>query len=207
MLIPRARARSSSRSGVPGVSSPMMIASRRRSSAASAIVRWRTAVPPVTGSGVSTEGERDRHSIRCQTRDTIPFRRVERPHSSPTVLHLAGEHARLELRRRRARLRAGSVRRRARRRLARADAGLGRPGAAGDGIADLPAVLGALERAGRDGFYDLEIFSDNGTFGTAYPDSLWDVQPEELSRRSRESFRGCWEELRVAAEAAAGEEK
>ena len=77
----------------------------------------------------------------------------------------------------------------------------------GDGIADLPAVLGALERAGWDGFYDLEIFSDNGTFGTAYPDSLWDVQPEELSRRSRESFRGCWEELRVAAEAAAGEEK
>ena len=70
-----------------------------------------------------------------------------------------------------------------------------------------PAVRGALERAGWDGFYDLEIFSDNGTFGTAYPDSLWDVQPEELSRRSRESFRGCWEELRVAAGAAAGEEK
>src|SRR5205823_1391927 len=45
------------------------------------------------------------------------------------------------------------------------------------------------------------------TFATAYPDSLWNVQPEELSRRSRESFRRCWEELRVAAGAAAGEEK
>jgi len=77
----------------------------------------------------------------------------------------------------------------------------------GDGVADLPGILGALERAGWAGFYDLEIFSDNGTFGTAYPDSLWNVQPEELSRRSRESFRRCWEELRVAAGAAAGEEK
>ena len=38
----------------------------------------------------------------------------------------------------------------------------------GDGIADLAAMLGALDAAGWDGLYDLEIFSDNGTFGTAY---------------------------------------
>src|SRR5258708_6303939 len=76
MLIPSERARSSRRSGVPGVSSPMMIASRRRSSAASAIVRWRTAAPPDTGSGVSTEAEREAHLIRCQTHDTIPSRQL-----------------------------------------------------------------------------------------------------------------------------------
>jgi sugar phosphate isomerase/epimerase len=69
----------------------------------------------------------------------------------------------------------------------------------GEGAADLPAILAALERAGWDGYYDLEIFSDNGAFGTAYPDSLWDVEPAELVRRSRESFTQCWEERRVAA--------
>jgi len=69
----------------------------------------------------------------------------------------------------------------------------------GDGTADVPAILAALERAGWDGYYDLEVFSDNGAFGTAYSDSLWDVEPAELVRRSRESFTQCWEERRVAA--------
>jgi sugar phosphate isomerase/epimerase len=69
----------------------------------------------------------------------------------------------------------------------------------GDGAADVPALLAALERGGWDGYYDLEIFSDNGTFGSSYPDSLWDVEPVELVRRGRESFNRCWEERRVAA--------
>ena len=69
----------------------------------------------------------------------------------------------------------------------------------GDGAADLPTILGALDAAGWDGYYDLEIFSDNGSFGTAYADSLWDVEPSELVRRSRESFEHCWNERRVAA--------
>jgi sugar phosphate isomerase/epimerase len=69
----------------------------------------------------------------------------------------------------------------------------------GDGIAGVPAILGALERAGWDGCYDLEIFSDNGAFGTAYPDSLWDVDVAELVRRASKSFTRCWQERRVAA--------
>lgn len=64
----------------------------------------------------------------------------------------------------------------------------------GEGRADVPAILGALERAGWRGPYDLEIFSDNGTFGEAYPDSLWDVEPSDLVRRSREAFAQCWKE-------------
>ena len=76
----------------------------------------------------------------------------------------------------------------------------------GDGVAGVPAILGALDRAGWAGFYDLEIFSDNGMFGSAYPDSLWDVEPLELARRSRESFTRCWDERRVAAGAVPGEE-
>jgi sugar phosphate isomerase/epimerase len=63
----------------------------------------------------------------------------------------------------------------------------------GQGVADLPRILGALDRAGWDGFYDLEIFSDNGTFGNAWPDSLWDVPCADLARRGREAFERVWE--------------
>ena len=69
----------------------------------------------------------------------------------------------------------------------------------GDGVAPLPEILGALETAGWAGYYDLEIFSDNGAFGSAYPDSLWDVEPVELVSRARRGFVRCWQERRVAA--------
>lgn len=64
----------------------------------------------------------------------------------------------------------------------------------GDGVAGVPRILGMLEHAGWDGFYDLEIFSDNGVFGHAFPDSLWGLPPRELARRGREAFLACWEE-------------
>jgi sugar phosphate isomerase/epimerase len=63
----------------------------------------------------------------------------------------------------------------------------------GEGVADLLAILGALEQAGWDGHYDLEIFSDNGTFGNAWYDSLWDVPAAEMARRGREAFERAWE--------------
>ena len=72
----------------------------------------------------------------------------------------------------------------------------------GDGAADLPAILGVLEDVGWNGFYDLEIFSDNGAFGNAYPDSLWDLDAAEFARLGRESFNHCWSKRRVPAEAA-----
>jgi sugar phosphate isomerase/epimerase len=71
----------------------------------------------------------------------------------------------------------------------------------GEGVADLPAILGVLEEVGWDGFYDLEIFSDNGTFGNAYPDSLWDLDAAEVARRGREAFFNCWSKRRVPATA------
>jgi sugar phosphate isomerase/epimerase len=71
----------------------------------------------------------------------------------------------------------------------------------GDGAADLPAILAVLEDVGWEGFYDLEIFSDNGAFGNAYPDSLWDLDAAELARRGRESFAQCWLNRRVTATA------
>jgi sugar phosphate isomerase/epimerase len=63
----------------------------------------------------------------------------------------------------------------------------------GHGAADLPALLGAVAAAGWDGFYDVEIFSDNGAFGDAWPDSLWDVPADELARQAKESFERAWE--------------
>jgi sugar phosphate isomerase/epimerase len=62
----------------------------------------------------------------------------------------------------------------------------------GDGVADLPVILGALDRAGWDGYYDLEIFSDNGVFGNAWPDSLWDVPAEELAHAGKDAFARAW---------------
>jgi sugar phosphate isomerase/epimerase len=69
----------------------------------------------------------------------------------------------------------------------------------GDGVANVPSILGALERAGWDGYYDIEIFSDNGTFGAAYPDSLWDVEGVEVARLGRQKLIECWQDRRVAA--------
>jgi sugar phosphate isomerase/epimerase len=68
----------------------------------------------------------------------------------------------------------------------------------GDGIADVPRILAALDRAGWDGFYELEIFSDNGAFGNAFPDSLWEVPAAELARRGHDAFRSCWKQAESA---------
>jgi sugar phosphate isomerase/epimerase len=67
----------------------------------------------------------------------------------------------------------------------------------GDGVADLPALLGALHEAGWRGAYELETFSDDGTFGVAYPDSLWEEDAEELARRGHDAFRQLWERAAV----------
>jgi sugar phosphate isomerase/epimerase len=62
----------------------------------------------------------------------------------------------------------------------------------GDGLADVPAILRALHEAGWDGLYDIEIFSDDGTFGAAYPDSFWAAPAMETLARARAAFEQCW---------------
>ena len=62
----------------------------------------------------------------------------------------------------------------------------------GDGIADLPRIIHALDEAGWDGLYDIEIFSDDGTFGAEYPDSIWAAPPTETLARARAAFARCW---------------
>lgn len=58
----------------------------------------------------------------------------------------------------------------------------------GDGEIDLVSVLDAVERTGWAGCYDLELFSDDGTFGSDFEDSLWRLPAGELARRGRQSF-------------------
>ncbi len=68
----------------------------------------------------------------------------------------------------------------------------------GDGIAPVPRILAALEDAGWDGYYDLEIFSDNGAFGADYPDSLWNVSVHELAQRGRDALEDAWNRRRAS---------
>jgi len=68
----------------------------------------------------------------------------------------------------------------------------------GDGVADVGRILALLAAAGWEGLYDIEIFSDNGAFGAAYPDSLWDVPPDVFLPRARAAFDRVWETERVA---------
>jgi sugar phosphate isomerase/epimerase len=62
----------------------------------------------------------------------------------------------------------------------------------GEGAANVPDILRALDAAGWDGLYDIEIFSDDGTFGNAYPDSFWAAPPEETLARARAAFERAW---------------
>jgi sugar phosphate isomerase/epimerase len=62
----------------------------------------------------------------------------------------------------------------------------------GHGVADVPRILRALDDAGWDGLYDIEIFSDDGTFGADYPDSFWAAPAAETLARAQTAFEQCW---------------
>jgi sugar phosphate isomerase/epimerase len=59
----------------------------------------------------------------------------------------------------------------------------------GDGTIDFPCFFGALERAGFQGPYSLEIFSED-----SLPDSLWRQPVAELLARAGEALSRLWEE-------------
>jgi len=69
------------------------------------------------------------------------------------------------------------LRRRPRRRLARPNAQLVRSRTAGRRDRDVTGILGALDEGGYDGWYELEVFSDDGRFGSEWEDSLWKLDP------------------------------
>jgi sugar phosphate isomerase/epimerase len=73
----------------------------------------------------------------------------------------------------------------------------------GDGVADVRGILGVLDDAGYRGWYELEIFSDDGKFGNDFEDSLWKLDPVELLREGRRRFDEVWQSRRGDATAPA----
>jgi sugar phosphate isomerase/epimerase len=60
---------------------------------------------------------------------------------------------------------------------------------------DLPgegsrAAVRSLVAAGYDGWFDVEVMSDDGTFGEEFPDSLWALPAEEIARRAVQAVNG-----------------
>jgi sugar phosphate isomerase/epimerase len=66
----------------------------------------------------------------------------------------------------------------------------------GDGRIDFPVIYAALEAGRYNGWYDVEVFSDNGLFGNDYPDSLWNMTPDKLAQDAVRSFRATWDSRR-----------
>jgi len=57
----------------------------------------------------------------------------------------------------------------------------------GEGVANIPALLAALEEGGYRGWYDLEVISEE----------LWDLPPDEFARRSVEGLLKTWDARRA----------
>ncbi len=62
----------------------------------------------------------------------------------------------------------------------------------GDGIGDVAGFLKILRDGGYQGWIEMEIFSDDGLFEQAFPDSLWARDPVEMIRSGREKTLAAW---------------
>jgi len=69
----------------------------------------------------------------------------------------------------------------------------------GDGDLDLPGFFSALDKGGFKGWYDLEVFSDNGMWGDTFPDSLYNLKATEVAKRGVEGFRKAWDKRKAPA--------
>jgi sugar phosphate isomerase/epimerase len=67
----------------------------------------------------------------------------------------------------------------------------------GDGTVDIAGVVRSLEEGGFDGWYELEINSDDGRVEHDFPDSLWKWDPLELVTTGRKQFLEIWERAQV----------
>lgn len=71
----------------------------------------------------------------------------------------------------------------------------------GEGRGVAVPILASLLAAGYDGWFELEVFSDDGTYGVELEDSLWAVPHEELLRRGRQAFERVYTEAAALAAA------
>ena len=62
----------------------------------------------------------------------------------------------------------------------------------GTGILPLEEIIRAVEAAGYDSWYELEIFSDDGTFGQVVENSMWRQPPLEVLNAGRAAFQAVY---------------
>lgn len=62
----------------------------------------------------------------------------------------------------------------------------------GQGELDLVGMFRALIEGGYEGWYDLELFSDDGRMKDDYEDSLWKLDPQTVVEQSRDGFLAAW---------------
>lgn len=67
----------------------------------------------------------------------------------------------------------------------------------GDGKIQSAELIRVLEKNGFEGWYDCEVFSDDGTFGQAVPDSLWMLPVKEFLERAKAGFSKIWIEAKT----------
>jgi sugar phosphate isomerase/epimerase len=62
----------------------------------------------------------------------------------------------------------------------------------GKGVIDLAGFLRGTREAGYKGWYEIEIISDDGMLGAAYPDSLWKLDPTTVVEGAVAGFGDAW---------------
>lgn len=62
----------------------------------------------------------------------------------------------------------------------------------GNGVLDLAGFLRGTREAGYSGWYEIEIISDDGMLGEAYPDSLWKLDPTTVVEAAVGGFGDAW---------------
>lgn len=62
-----------------------------------------------------------------------------------------------------------------------------------DGSTDFETFLVSLLDGGYEGWFELEVVSDDGRFGNAWPDSLWKRPPADLVREGQDQFASAFE--------------
>lgn len=58
----------------------------------------------------------------------------------------------------------------------------------GEGRGVAAEIIATLIESGYDGWWELEVFSDDGTYGTEFPDSLWKMPHEEFLAQGKAAF-------------------
>ncbi|WPB89367.1 sugar phosphate isomerase/epimerase family protein [Streptomyces malaysiensis] len=62
----------------------------------------------------------------------------------------------------------------------------------GRGRGEAVEFVATMIEAGYTGFWELEVFSDDGTYGNAYPDSYWLQPHEQFLAEAKRAFDDTW---------------